>query len=183
MTAGRYLMPQMPHRGTELVPLEKLAGLGADGAIRLVAPLTPTQNAWGLRHWSQRRKYRDVCLTLLTVQVMYVLGGRWEPPWAPLALLDVVRCSLGPVAADTGNVIGGMKELIDTLLLPRPRRPGIGLLVDDAPAHLRWGNVEDRPRGHWGDLDGPGTWLWIRRITPDEPLPSSWRRGHGWAQP
>jgi hypothetical protein len=36
---------------------------------------------------------------------------------------------------------------------------------DDDPAHLTIGDIEDRPRGHWGNLQGPGTWITLERAT------------------
>lgn len=151
-------MPHMPEgEPWELARLE-------DGGetLRLCVPETPTQNTWDRWHYRDRGRHREHCLLVLAAEVRPLLG-RFDSPWAREATLDVVRCSRGTIPADRLNVWGGLKAAVDCVLLPRPERPGIGLLVDDGPNHLRAGAIEDRPRGHWGDLPGPGTWLWLRR--------------------
>jgi hypothetical protein len=171
MTARRYLMPRTTGDRVDLVPLGELARLEGDGSLRLCGPLTPTANDWARWHWSHRRSFRDACLTVLSEQVRHTIGGRFNPPWTQLAHITAVRCSLARVMADTENVHAGLKELIDALLMPQPKRPGIGLLVDDNPRHLLPVEVEDRPLGRWNGLPGPGTWIWVRRASM-EPVAS-----------
>lgn len=132
--------------------------------LRLRLPVAPSQNVWRDLHWAEKRRLRAEALTIARVQV-----GQLSAPWASRALLAVVRCSEATVRADTANVWGGTKELVDVLLSSRPKRPGVGLLIDDDPAHLVLGGVEDRPRGHWGDLPGPATWIYVVRLD-DESL-------------
>lgn len=130
--------------------------------LRLRLPCAPSQNAWAGLHWAERARLRDEALLLARAQVGDVRG-----PWSERALVAVVRCSTATVAADPANVWGGCKELVDVLLEPRPRRPGVGLLVDDDPRHLVLGGVEDRPRGHYGDLEGPATWVYLIDLHAD----------------
>ena len=153
---------EMP-AGRSLESLVFLVG----GTLTLCAPLSPTQNEHqkysSIRWWN--KVYRRGALTILREQARSVLGVGREQPWAERARLSIVRCSCGTRAADTANVLGGAKELIDCLLVSTSRREGIALVLDDDPAHLTIGTIEDRPRGHWGDRPGPATWLMLERLS------------------
>jgi hypothetical protein len=37
-------------------------------------------------------------------------------------------------------------------------------VADDTPDHVELGTVNDRARGHWGGLAGPGSYLVVRRL-------------------
>lgn len=45
--------------------------------------------------------------------------------------------------ADKGRYIAGLARLLDVLLCDKPRRPGLGFLVDDSPAFLEDEYVQD----------------------------------------
>ncbi len=124
--------------------------------LRLRLPVTPSQNVWRDLHFAVKARAREAAYFVARTQV-----GQLSEPWAPRALVVVVRCSEATVAADSMNVWGGAKESVDALLAPRPKRPGVGLLADDSPRHFVLGGVEDRPRGHYGDLTGPATWVYL----------------------
>lgn len=103
--------------------------------ITLAEP-TPTLNSTLRMHWRDLRRYERA----LAWEVRLALGG--NRPSAPLqrARLTIERRSHG--IPDEENAIGGTKWLVDTLLVPQRRgkrmlhRCGLGLIVDDDPAHL-----------------------------------------------
>ena len=125
----------------------------------LPVPLTCSLNRLAGQHWATRRRMmRGAAVELLVLaQARSVLGPGYQRPWARRAELAVIRCSTGVVAADDDNVIAGCKKARDALRYA-------GLIPDDAPRYLTVASIEDRPRGHWGELEGPSTWLRLRRV-------------------
>ncbi len=152
---------EMP-AGRSLESLVSLLG----GTLTLCAPLSSTQNEHqrysSIRWWN--KVYRRGALTILREQARVALGVHRPVPWAERAELSITRCSLGTRAADTANVLGGAKELIDCLLVSTSRREGLALVTDDDPEHLSFGAIVDLPRGHWGEMAGPATWLVLKRL-------------------
>lgn len=144
-------------------PLKHLAWLEGD-TLTLCVPMTPTQNTRDRWHFGEKARFRDAVLTTVMLEAALALGANYPRPWAQRVELTIIRCSSGTVQADDDGVVGGAKDARDTLLLSRPKRPGAGLVVDDGPAHLTIESVEDRPRGHWRDRPGPGTWLILKKI-------------------
>ena len=132
--------------------------------LTLCLPLTPSQNTTDRLHWAELKRQRERLLLVAVAQVRRLGLGSLAEPWARRARIDLVRCSMATVAADPTNVIGGAKGAVDVLLAPRPKRPGVNLLVDDSPAHLEVGEVEDRSRGHWDDFPGPALWVTLTRL-------------------
>lgn len=143
-------------RGTSAEQLSSLDG----ERLELCAPLTPSQNErdrWQrMEPWRVSRLRESTYLVLLA-QARTALGQGIQKPWAQRARVSIVRCSEGTRKADRANVRGGAKEAIDCL-------HRIGLLPDDADVYVEEGEAEDRPRGHWGDRPGPGTWLIVERL-------------------
>lgn len=140
-----------------------------DNSILLCAPLSPTQNVRDRQHWSTKNKYRNLAYSILRDQIRRLAGGGYTQPIWNKVILEFVRCSMGTVMADTANIIGGLKSIIDVLQCSRTVQmrktgnlrdyPGIGLFKEDSPKYVTLGSIEDRPRGHWKDLPGPGTWV------------------------
>ena len=141
-------------------PLANLAALcGREGdVLRLCCPLSPSQNVLQGWHWAKRGRYRDVCLPILTWQVNHLVSIPQGKAWARVVEISLVRCSTATVAADPSNLWAGLKGPIDCLVRS-------GLVPNDTPEHVRLGTVQDRPRGSWGHLPGPGSYIIIRRVS------------------
>jgi len=138
------------------IPLGALCRLEGD-TLRLCVPLSPSQNQLNHWHWAKRGRYRDTCYPLLAWQVSNLVDCRPGREWARRVELSLVRCSTATRAADPSNLWAGLKGPIDVLAR-------LGLFPDDGPAYVALGCVNDRARGHWCDLKGPGSYLYIRRL-------------------
>lgn len=98
----------------------------------LLLPVTPSNNVLRGMHYHEyrnlRRKWRDSVLQAL----------RGQKPMRPLqraCLFIERRCSGGGL--DWDNAYGGLKPLLDCLVLPTLRNPdGLGLIVDDNPENM-----------------------------------------------
>lgn len=138
--------------------LVDLCELSSDDEAQLCVPLSPTQNE--LNHWHYRKRgaYRDACAPLIAWQLQHLgaVGGGGAT-WARRVRISVVRCSTGTRAADPSNLWAGVKGPIDLLVRS-------GTFPDDSPAYVELGTVEDRALGHWGELPGPGTYLFVRKL-------------------
>jgi len=131
-----------------------LVQLDGDRAT-ICAPLSYSLNRWLRMHWAKQHRWSKRVEDLLGLAVR--CHWRGSEPWADRATYSIVRCSEADRPADSDNVVGGVKPIVDALVRA-------GLLADDSPEHLTLDTVEDRPRLRWGDLDGPGTWLYLRRV-------------------
>jgi hypothetical protein len=137
-------------------------GFISDEVLWLCAPLTLTQNGWDITDWRSKAKFKRSAFILLRDQVNRILGRKRDMPFfTSITTLHVIRCSRSRVRADPTNIMAGLKGVIDCLLMPRAKRPGLGLMEDDNPDFVAIGKVVDRPLGHWSDLgmSGPGTWI------------------------
>lgn len=144
-----------------MVPLPKtkvaeLAWWNGEGQKRcqFCIPLTPVKNVWLRLHWTARQRYGKRLVEYINIYRHHL--GIKRRPWADKLLVSAVRCSKATRAADTDGVIVGLEKAIDALVT-------CGFVQDDSPEFLQLGKIEDRPRGHWGDLAGPGTWLRLQR--------------------
>jgi hypothetical protein len=129
--------------------------------IRIVLPLTPSQNRWDRMHWALKKKFRKKCLELASTALM-VQRIRFDRPPFDKASVRIIRCCNSSNLSDESNIIGGAKAAIDVLLKPKFGRPGIGLIVDDNPDHMTIEGAENRAPKEWKNLKGPGTWFIIR---------------------
>lgn len=98
----------------------------------LLLPVTPSNNLIKEMHYQEyrslRREWRNA--------VLAALGAK--KPAAPLqcaCLFVERRCSGGGL--DWDNAYGGLKPLLDCLVMPTARNPdGLGLIVDDNPKNM-----------------------------------------------
>lgn len=68
------------------------------------------------------------------MRMLVALAGAPRNP-VDKALLQVCRHSAGQL--DWDNAYGGLKPLLDCLVVASPRNPdGLGLITDDSPAHM-----------------------------------------------
>jgi hypothetical protein len=85
---------------------------------------TPSQNEYQRWHWARRGKYRDACRLLIRAQV-----NRMSIPQRSAPVRAVVRfIRMGARLIDFGNLAGGTKAVLDSLVLER-------VIHDDSP---RW---------------------------------------------
>lgn len=116
------------------VPVRALGWEMAKGKLRYelaFAVETPSNNVIKGMHFHAYRKLRkDWCLMVLAA-----LKGR--KPQQPLrqAFLVVERECAGSL--DWDNAYGGLKPLLDCLVVASERNPdGLGLITDDSPKHM-----------------------------------------------
>jgi hypothetical protein len=82
-------------------------------------------------HWTARGRYQRALAEEIASLVPHIPGRQ------PLqhAVVTVERRSVG--IGDQDGVIGGLKPMIDCLLVRSTRHPtGLGLILDDDPAHM-----------------------------------------------
>lgn len=104
-------------------------------------------------HWSARTKYAKA----LSAEIAQAHLGIPEP--MDRARVEIVRYSIKE--PDTDGLVGGVKILIDTLLIRSDRHPhGLGYIVDDSPAHL----VLDVRHEKAANLKSQGTTIRIQRL-------------------
>ncbi len=93
---------------------------------------TPSNNILKGMHWMAYRRLRQ--LWRVRVLSKGLNGSRPRQPLARAALVVDRRCS---GVLDWDNAYGGLKPLLDCLVVPTPRNPdGLGLVVDDNPRHM-----------------------------------------------
>jgi hypothetical protein len=93
---------------------------------------TPSNNVVKNMHWMAYRKMRQ--LWRVRVLSRGLAGARPKEPIAQAALVIIRRCS-GQL--DWDNAYGGLKPVLDTLVVSSKRNPdGLGLVVDDSPRHM-----------------------------------------------
>lgn len=93
---------------------------------------TPLLNVWVRMHWRARGKYQRSLSAEIASKVPNLPGRQ---PFER-AHMTVSRFSVG-VEPDEDGLVGGTKPLRDCLLIRSARHPdGLGILVDDSPAHL-----------------------------------------------
>jgi hypothetical protein len=93
---------------------------------------TPSNNVVKNLHWMAYRRMRQ--LWRVRVLSRGLAGTRPEAPLEQAALVVVRRCS-GQL--DWDNAYGGLKPVLDTLVVRSKRNPdGLGLVVDDSPRHM-----------------------------------------------
>ncbi len=131
----------------------------------LTLPLSPSRNT--IDKWHRSRaigRYKRHCDQSLIAVTSAVSGAFWSPswpkPWADQILICAVRCGRNTRRCDISNVIGGLKPTEDALVRA-------GLVPDDKEEHVHWGYVRDRGKGHWGDLPGPATHLFLAALKKD----------------
>ena len=151
--ASRHPWPMPEDEDGRHVPLVKLCSLVGD-TLKICVPLSPTQNVWDRWPWRKREQYKGACATLVVWQVNRCITGA---PWAQKVRISMVRCSSAYVAADPTNLWSGLKGPIDSAVRS-------GVIPDDGPDHVELGSAEDRRRGHWGEYQGPGTYLIFERL-------------------
>lgn len=89
---------------------------------------TPSNNTVKNMHFRAYKKLREEFRAL----VLEALGGELPAEPIELSSLEVVRYSAGSL--DWDNAFGGLKPLLDCLVMPSARNPdGIGLIRDDNP--------------------------------------------------
>lgn len=104
-------------------------------ALRITLSLpfpSPSLNEIRGVHWAAYRKV----LKGWQLRVFTALNGR--RPAKPLhrAILEVDRYEVGE-GLDWDNVYGGLKPILDCLVMPTTKNPfGLGLIVDDSPSHV-----------------------------------------------
>ncbi len=104
-------------------------------------------------HWRERGRYAKA----LSAEIAKAHGGIAEP--MQRARVEIVRYSVKE--PDQDGLLGGAKQLIDTLLVRSERHPhGLGYIVDDSPAHL----VLDVRHEKAANLKSQGTTVRIQRI-------------------
>jgi hypothetical protein len=83
------------------------------------------------QHWTARKKYQAA----LSAEIASLVPDVTEPYPFERAVVTVTRHSIG--TPDRDGFIGGLKPLIDCLLVRSARHPhGLGFIVDDDPEHL-----------------------------------------------
>jgi len=133
----------------------------SDDEIRLTVPLTPSLNV--VQGWLRSNNHRKFAAhrreqqTAVMACLRQIFGVKIPRPWAEHITIRVVRCSDTSRWLDATNSRGGLKMTEDCIVRS-------GLIQDDDPKHVAWvGDPEQRPRGQWRELDGPATYVWIRR--------------------
>jgi hypothetical protein len=134
----------------------------ADDVIRITVPLTPSENevrGWlrssNIRKLSQHKDGQRIAV-LACIRQCFPEGV--PKPWGSKFLLWAVRCSDSGRRLDPTNARAGLKETEDAVVKT-------GLIPDDTAAHVQWsGDPEQRTPDEWGDLGGPATHLYIRRL-------------------
>lgn len=130
----------------------------SEDEIVIVVPLTLGLNQLNKMPWQQRHRYRKQQGNAVKASLIQIFGGRIPKPWAKQVEMRAVRCIDHHRRLDEVNAIGGMKQTEDGIVTS-------GLIPDDSERHVHWGAmVEQRVKGQWGDLAGPATYVWIRRI-------------------
>lgn len=126
--------------------------------LLLRVPLTPSENE--VRHWLRQsqwlfRRHKEAQVVAVRAGARMALGPSWPVPWAHRVEIRVVRC--GPKQLDATNLRAGCKETEDACVK-------IGLFPDDGPQYVSWLEPEQRSPKRWGELPGPATYLFIRRV-------------------
>lgn len=110
--------------------------------IEITIPrMTPSNNEIRDMHWLQYKKLRET----YQLELLAAMGlNRPREPVSP-AYVEFERYSAGILDWDNAN--GGVKPLMDCLVLPTKRNPnGLGLVVDDSPRYMPKNyNVMQRP--------------------------------------
>ena len=94
---------------------------------------TESLNKRDRKHWAVKRSDK----TRLANEVRVGIGGPRYFPHPPFARARIVveRCSAGQL--DPDNLAASCKGLLDVLCLPSRTHPtGLGIIVDDSPAHI-----------------------------------------------
>ena len=82
-------------------------------------------------HWAVRREYRRGLSTEIARQVMTATAR------LPFVQANVIVTRYAIQELDTDNLYGGCKDVVDCLLIRSETHPfGLGIIVDDAPAHM-----------------------------------------------
>lgn len=88
-------------------------------------------NPWQRMHWATRREYSIA----LAWEVRAAIGA--QMPRAPFERARLVVRRMSLQEPDTDGLYGGLKPLIDSLIVPSRRHPfGIGVIVDDCASRL-----------------------------------------------
>jgi hypothetical protein len=138
----------------------------ADDVIRITVPLTESTNVtngWRRTH-NGRMRLGSYCQGM-RIAVNACLsqiwgGGAWPKPWGSRFLLWAVRCTDTGKLLDNTNCRGSMKEPEDAIIRSK-------LIRDDTADIVTWrGDPEQRVESQWGELGGPATHIFIRRLAP-----------------
>lgn len=104
-------------------------------------------------HWRERSRYSKK----LAAEIAATHPGIGEP--MAKARVEIVRYSVRE--PDQDGLMGGVKQLVDCLLVRSTRHPhGLGYIVDDSPAHL----VLEARHEKAPTLKAQGTTVTITRI-------------------
>lgn len=99
--------------------------------------LLPLTNQLLRMHWQKRRRL----IKALAWEIRAVAPRAPAEPFER-ARVTVTRCSSQP--PDDDGLVGGVKMLLDCLVVPTKRNPwGLGYVVDDAPAHIEQHTVHE----------------------------------------
>lgn len=97
--------------------------------IQFTVPMTPTLNEVLRWHWRRQRE----SVKQMSAQVWVALKGKKPAQSMKRARVTIERHSSG--TPDNDGLIGGLKHLIDTLVMPSKRNPhGLGLIENDDPS-------------------------------------------------
>lgn len=96
-----------------------------------LTPETPSNNQIRGLHFAAYRSIRKDW----QMRVFVGLGARRPKLPLSVSFLDIERRSSGEL--DWDNAYGGLKPLLDCLVMPSRRNPdGLGLIQDDSPKHM-----------------------------------------------
>lgn len=103
--------------------------MNARPVFELTLPMaTPSNNTVKNMHFRAYKKLREDFRKLVTE----ALGGELPAEPIELSALEIERHSAGSL--DWDNAFGGLKPLLDCLVMPSARNPdGLGLIRDDNP--------------------------------------------------
>lgn len=124
--------------------------------------LTPSLNVTTRRHWKDRTKELETWRILIAAARGEL--KRWERPKWPRVRLTIVRMTVQPIE-DTDNLVGGMKQLIDALVLE-------GYFVSDKEAAIGRPDIRQVKVRHRKDQ------CTVVKIEPLDPAPGE-ERGSG----
>jgi len=135
----------------------------ADDVIRITFPLTESENV--VRGWIRtphgRRKLASYCHAqriAVNACLSQIWRGEWPKPWGSKFLLWAVRCTDTGKRLDNTNARGSLKEAEDAIVKS-------GLIKDDTDDIVEWrGDPEQRTEEQWGELGGPATHIYIRKL-------------------
>jgi hypothetical protein len=104
----------------------------SDRTITFTIPIvTPSQNEWDQWHWGKKKKWKEQCYLLLKNQIQLVQHSHFLPKDCNNTKEDGIKVSFtivrfGHHKLDHGNLVGGCKGLVDTMV-------SLNLLADDSP--------------------------------------------------